>query len=175
MAIDPTNRLPSPSTGIQTPAVAPKPTASFFRTLMSDLNPLQYIPVVGAIYRAVTGDQGDPNLRFVASLGTSFAIGGPIGVGITIAEKITGIDPEAIGRHLFSALFHPAASSASPSASEPGPAHAAPLPAAARPWSSGELAAYGIRQETGGELAAGSLTGADILNTLELRRLSGVA
>ena len=90
---------------------AAKPPAStsgggrVFHELLSDINPLQYIPVIGSIYRAITGDEGNLTMRFVASLGTSFALGGPIGVAITVGEKIAGIDPERavldVARHLF--------------------------------------------------------------------------
>jgi hypothetical protein len=97
-----------------------------FRTLLSDLNPLQYIPVVGALYRAATGDEGNPTLRFVASLGTSFALGGPVGVGITVAEKVTGFDPERIVRSLLGHLFHHPAPATAPAASSPAAAPATP-------------------------------------------------
>ncbi len=141
-----------------------------FRTLLSDLNPLQYIPVVGALYRAATGDEGNPTLRFVASLGTSFALGGPVGVGITVAEKVTGFDPERIVRSLLGHLFHHPAPATAPAASSPAaapPTAVATAVAAApaepgRPWTSAELAAY----------APTGVGEADRLNGLELQRLS---
>ena len=169
------------------PAVTPAPAAASrggfsFHTLLADLNPLQYIPVVGAIYRAVTGDQGNADLRFAASLGTSFVLGGPIGVGVTIGEKVLGIDPEKIGRSLFASLFHkspaPASAGTTGTAATTGAAAAGTLTASAagsstaRAWSVGELAAYGISKTASGELAAGTVTGSDVLNTLELHRLS---
>ncbi len=130
-----------------------------FHELMSDLNPLQYIPVVGTIYRAITGDQGNPNLRFAASLGTSFALGGPIGLAITAGEKIAGIDPEKAVLNAARHLFHlgrtePADPSATPAAPAGGAA-----PVAAPP---SELAfALNTRAMS-----------ADDLNGLELQRLS---
>jgi hypothetical protein len=137
-----------------------------FRTLLSDLNPLQYIPVVGALYRAATGDEGNPTLRFVASLGTSFALGGPVGVGITVAEKVTGFDPERIVRSLLGHLFHHPAPATAPAASSPAAAPATTVAAAPaeprRPWTSAELAAY----------APTGVGEADRLNGLELQRLS---
>jgi hypothetical protein len=198
-------------------ATSTAPSGGFsLRTLLSDLNPLQYIPVVGAVYRAVTGDEGNADLRFVASLGTSFALGGPVGVGITVAEKVTGIDPETIGRRLLSGLLHhapkPAASPATPpadpstalaSAATPGATPAAttgtrtattagttaalpPTAAAtrlaadlsagtsgARAWTPEELSAYGVKRTADNGLSAGGLSSADVLNTLELHRLSG--
>lgn len=190
------------------PAAVPQGGATthpgFFRSLLSDLNPLQYIPVVGPIYRAITGDEGNPDLRFVASLGTSFALGGPVGVGITVAEKVTGIDPESIGRHLLNRLFHPAAKPATgaatpsstatstpaqpatrqpatvrPASGTDGTALANALPAGqspgqsgARAWTADELTAYGVKRTADNTLVAGGLSSADVLNTLELHRLS---
>ena len=127
-----------------------------FHELLSDLNPLQYIPVIGTIYRAITGDQGNPTLRFVASLGTSFALGGPIGIAITAGEKLAGIDPEQavlnVARHLFH-LGHddPAAEAPAALANLAAPA-AAPEPALAFAVNSRNLSA-------------------DDLNGMELQRL----
>ena len=145
-----------PATG--TSAAAKSGHGGLFHTLMSDLNPLQYIPVVGTIYRAITGDQGNPDLRFVASLGTSFALGGPIGLAITAGEKIAGIDPEkavmSAARHLFHLGHAEPAGTAAPAAPAGG---ALPAPAP-----SSELAfAFNTRAMS-----------ADDLNGLELQRLS---
>ena len=166
MAIDQTTQAAvTASSGPSGSGTPPSSGGLSFRTLLSDLNPLQYIPGVGAIYRAITGDEGNPTLRFVASLGTSFALGGPVGVGITIAEKVTGFDPEKIGRHLLASLFHPSATGTATPAAPAGTS-------AARPWTAQELAAYGVRSGQDHELAAGSLSSADVLNTLELHRLA---
>ncbi len=171
------------TTGVSaTAAVAAAPAATgaatagssghFFRDLLSDLNPLQYIPGVGAIYRAITGDEGNADLRFVASLGTSFALGGPVGVGITVAEKVTGFDPEKIGRHWLSSLLHPGRTTPAAAPADASPAGGGVRSPAARPWSAEELAAYGVKSQGDGELGAGQLGSADVLNTLELRRLA---
>ena len=136
---------------------AAKPPAStlsgggFFHELLSDINPLQYIPLVGTIYRAITGDEGNPTMRFVASLGTSFALGGPIGVAITVGEKIVGIDPERavmdVARHLFH-LGH------------------------AEPGASATLVAVGPAEASGLAFAINTQGMiADDLNGLELQRL----
>jgi len=67
-----------------------------FREILSALNPLQYIPVIGTIYRAVTGDQIPEPLRRIGTLVASFLMGGPVGalidVGVFAAEKMTGFD-----------------------------------------------------------------------------------
>jgi hypothetical protein len=71
-----------------------------FHDVLSALNPLQYLPVVGTIYRAVTGDVIPEGLRRLGSMLVSGLLGGPIGLGIniatTLAEKASGIDPEKI-------------------------------------------------------------------------------
>ena len=200
MAIDGTIRASAvPAIPAATPQGAATPHPGFFRSLLSDLNPLQYIPVVGPIYRAITGDEGNPDLRFVASLGTSFALGGPVGVGITVAEKVTGIDPESIARHLLARLFHPAAKPAAGTAAPPSAATSTPAQPAtgqpandtagtalanglsagqsagqlgARAWTADELTAYGVKRTADNALVAGGLSSADVLNTLELHRLS---
>ncbi len=63
-----------------------------FANLLDVVNPLQHIPVVGSIYRAVTGDQISPGARIAG--GTLF--GGPIGFAAAVAnlvvEDAAGID-----------------------------------------------------------------------------------
>ena len=134
-----------------------KAAPDLFHEVLSDLNPLQYIPVVGTIYRAITGDMGSPALRFVASLGTSFAIGGPIGIAITAGEKLVGIDPERMVLDAARQLFHLGhADAASPA---PG-AGAKPQPAG--PAAPQLAFAVGSRSVS-----------ADDLNMMELQRLNG--
>jgi hypothetical protein len=73
-----------------------------FREVLSALNPLQYIPVIGTIYRAVTGDQIPEPLRRIGTLVASFLMGGPVGalinLGVFAAEKITGFDIDKTGQ-----------------------------------------------------------------------------
>lgn len=147
-----------PSSAISHPAAASSVLqrshgGGLFHELLSDLNPLQYIPVVGTIYRAVTGDQGNPTLRFAASLGTSFALGGPIGIAVTAGEKLAGIDPERMVLNAARHLFHLGHAEAAPA----GPAAPASPP-----------------QPGGSELAFAAddrSMSADDLNRLELQRL----
>src|SRR6201999_1667017 len=98
-----------------------------FHDVLSALNPLQYLPVVGTIYRAVTGDVIPEGLRQAGSMLVSGLMGGPIGLGIniatTLAEKATGIDPEQIA----AAALHPSSpAAAAPAIVEATPAAAAP-------------------------------------------------
>jgi hypothetical protein len=152
-----------------------------FHDILSALNPLQYLPVVGTIYRAITGDQIPELLRRAGSLVVSTLLGGPIGaitnIATTIIEKITGIDIDktmqaALGGHK---------SETAPSPSTPATAEAATAllqvpsaPAAdtaGKPWSPAQLAAYGVSTAKDGTLTKGDVTGADVLNTLELKRI----
>ncbi|MFM8988916.1 MAG: hypothetical protein ACKOUS_04480, partial [Alphaproteobacteria bacterium] len=64
-----------------------------FRDLLASLNPLQHIPVIGAIYRHVTGEKAHPAAQVVGGL----VFGGPIGMmlaalGATV-EQATGKSP----------------------------------------------------------------------------------
>jgi hypothetical protein len=171
------NSAPAPTTPI-----ANEHHGFGFRDLLSALNPLQYLPVVGTIYRAATGDVIPEPLRRLGSLLVSGLLGGPVGVAIslasTVAEKITGIDPEKIvGAHFNTA---PPVSSAAPPvvAAQPrlatiAPASSAtPTPSASfrLAMSPAQLAAYGVRVDRSGNLRRGDVSGADVLNDLELAR-----
>ncbi len=105
-------------TPLDTPRVQPKATAPqagsagkshglfgedgfSFWDLLDIVNPLQHIPVVSTIYRAVTGDKIDPGARIAG--GTLF--GGPIGMALSLVsamvEEGTGKDP---GEHALAML-----------------------------------------------------------------------
>ena len=76
-----------------------------FHDVLSILNPLQYLPGIGTLYRAVTGDQIPEAARRIGSLIFSALIGGPIGVvtniAMTIVEKATGIDLDRTAQALL--------------------------------------------------------------------------
>lgn len=158
-----------------TPA-APAPAANgrglSFHEFLSELNPLQYIPVVGTIYRAVTGDTIPESARAVGSLVVSGLTGGPIGMAMNVAllglEKATGFDPEQVGTRLLASIG--IGHSETP---DPTVATAAAVPAAtsdaapATAWSPSQLSAYGITMDAG-TLTRGGVTGSDVLNDLVL-------
>ncbi len=135
-----------------------------FGEVLSCLNPLQYLPVVGTIYRAVTGDTIPEPIREAGSLVVSGLTGGPVGVatslGMDLAERALGIDTEAIGQHVlaFLGIGHGAPHAAAPAAGPP-PAALATAAGAVTPFTAAELAAA-----PGGS--------ADALNGLELGRLA---
>ena len=193
VAAPPSSTAPQP--------VAPPPAAEHhvsFHEVLSALNPLQYLPVIGTIYRALTGDQIPEPVRRVGSLVASFLIGGPIGAAVNVvmvaAEKITGVDIDATGQSLVKGNGVGGLPSAVPPVG-PAPAGSAPLlaaspapspgsaramrssaPAPALPpvdvaWSPVQLAAYGVSTALDGSLRLGALSGADVLNSLELSRL----
>jgi hypothetical protein len=101
-------------------------------------------------------------------------LGGPIGlignIAATIAEKITGIDPEAVVAAHFNATSPAAATRAGTPAE--APASATTVRPAMTPQ---QLAAYGVRVEASGTLRLGDAEGADVLNTIQLVRLKEAA
>jgi hypothetical protein len=143
-----------------------------FREFLSELNPLQYIPVVGSLYRAVTGDTIPETAREAGSLVVSGLTGGPIGVAINLvalaAEKITGFDPEKIETSVLAGLGIGHSAAAAHVAAVPAHPHEAKSAA----WSHAQLAAYGVTTTAGGTLRHGNMEGSDVLNSLELARIA---
>ncbi len=158
------------------------PDGEMFHEVLSALNPLQYLPVVGTIYRAVTGDTIPEPVRDIGSLALSGLMGGPIGIavnlGLLACEKLTGIDPEEIGQHLLASLhLTPHEASHSEAVQVAQTATAAPVadvgvPAPSLGWSPAALAAYGVSQTSDGTLSRGDLRGADVLNEMEIARIN---
>jgi len=153
-----------------------------FHDILHALNPLQYIPVVGTIYRAVTGDQIPELLRRGGSLLVSTLMGGPVGaitnIATTILEKITGFDIDktmqtAMGGHTSAAPSPTSAPATTDSATAllQLPPAVAVADMASKPLSSAQLAAYGVGTSKDGTMTMGAVSGADVLNTLELKRV----
>lgn len=99
----------------------PAPSADFsFSDFLDVINPLQHIPVVSSIYRAITGDTISPTANVMGSA----LFGGPVGALAAAAtemfSEMTGGSPE---EHLVAMLD-------GESAGDPG---AAPQPAQAAP------------------------------------------
>ncbi len=192
-------------------AMAPAPRAAdtdgsdlSFGEILSDINPLQYLPVVGTIYRAVTGDTIPKGLREAGSIAVSGLIGGPVGIATSLAtlgfEKLTGLDFEAIAQSVLASIGSEVAgggatavansatqpAAAPPTTGLPTAAVASPgtaatsapsveVPSAGQAWSPAQLAAYGVVTLPGGVLQQGALRGADVLNALQLGSLQPVA
>jgi hypothetical protein len=165
----------NPPTAAQPAKAVAKDNRSYgFHDLLSAMNPLQYLPVVGTLYRAITGDVIPEALRRIGSLVVSRLLGGPIGlvgsIAATIAEKVTDIDLEAVVAAQFKATS-PAAAAHAEIPSD-APASATTAQPAMIPH---QLAAYGVRWDAGGTLKLGDVGGADVLNTIQLARLDEAA
>ncbi len=136
-----------------------------FGEFLSCLNPLQYIPVVGAIYRSVTGDTIPETVREAGSLVVSGLTGGPIGVAMSIGtdlvERAVGFDQEKFSQQLLASIGigHGAATTATtvnpPTAASSGVSLAA-LQTQAAPFA----------------IPKGTAADADTLNGMELARLA---
>ncbi len=100
-----TASLPSAAGGASAPAAKAEAHGITFHELLADLNPLQHIPVVGTIYRAITGDEIPDTARNIGSLVVGGIMGGPMGLVGNIAllafRKLTGIDVDRIGQDLL--------------------------------------------------------------------------
>ncbi len=168
---------PQPSTTTLVVKAPAAPHHGGFREFLSELNPLQYIPVIGTIYRAVTGDTIPETAREAGSLVVSGLTGGPIGVavnlGTLVAEKITGIDPEKLGGDVLAKIGIGGPSAAAiPTPAVPAPAATHHAAAQAKAWSPAQLTAYGVHTSAAGDLQRGAVSGSDVLNDLELARHS---
>jgi hypothetical protein len=175
---------PAQPAGQPAPGAAHETSSLSFLDLLSSFNPLQYIPVVGPLYRAITGDRGNEGLRDAGSLAIGGAMGGPIGVAVSfgtmLVEKISGFGPDWLGERAMAELGlaadapPPVAAVASAplvaEAARAPPAAAPPPPVAAVPLTPAQLAAYGVRRGSDGSLRMGNLEGADVLNAIELTR-----
>lgn len=76
-----------------------------FKDLLDIVNPLQHIPVVGSIYRYLTGDEPSGGARIV---GDSI-YGGPIGFGVSVVSTafLTDSKGEDMGEQLLADVFGP--------------------------------------------------------------------
>jgi hypothetical protein len=167
VATAPSAPVPAPS---GQPAAAHDTT---FHDVLSALNPLQYLPVIGTIYRALTGDDIAEPIRRVGSAIASALIGGPVGLvvnlAMVVAEKASGLDLDHAGQALIASV----SGSGAAAAATPPPAEPAAVAETRQAWSRTQLAAYGIATRADGMPENGTLSDADLLNSLELGRIRG--
>jgi hypothetical protein len=150
-----------------------------FHELLSELNPLQYLPVIGTLFRALTGDTIPQPALETGSLVVSGLLAGPIGVAMNLGalavEKVTGIDPEKIEEKMLASIGIGNKSSVEVATAVNLPAAAATRDEAAAQsamaWSPAQLAAYKVTTTQTGDIAQGNLQGSDVLNGLELARI----
>ncbi len=95
------------------PAALPSETAAdahetTFRDVLSALNPLQYLPVVGTIYRAITGDSPPEALRVVGSMIVGGLMGGPFGVALSavsnLVQHVGGFDLDHMAHDMMASI-----------------------------------------------------------------------
>lgn len=102
-----------------------------FWDLLDAVNPLQHIPVIGTLYRNITGDTIQPAARAVGGILYGGPIGGLAAVANAVVEQINGKD---IGDQVMASLGlgaddHPAASPDAGAVKTGSPAVVAGLPA----------------------------------------------
>lgn len=76
-----------------------------FKDLLDIVNPLQHIPVVGSVYRYLTGDEPSGGARIV---GDSI-YGGPIGFGVSVVSTafLTNSKGQDLGERVLADVFGP--------------------------------------------------------------------
>jgi hypothetical protein len=96
MEISATSRFDAPAAPASRPADRDDAPGFGFRDLLGALNPLQNLPLVGSVYRQVTGDKIHPAAQVVGGL----IFGGPIGMFVSVIsaafEQATGKAPLAM-------------------------------------------------------------------------------
>ena len=91
----PQHRLPSDGAGPIGPDQHwPQPAQTSFGEVLGALNPLQHLPGVGMIYRAVTGETIAPALRIAGAA----VVGGPVGLAgavlMGLVEELFHLGPD---------------------------------------------------------------------------------
>jgi len=127
----------SPTESLTVTGQAPAPKSHFwagtsfsFHDLLDTINPLQHLPIIAPIYRAITGD----TIGNVARVVGDGLFGGPIGAASGAVEvAVVETTGEDIGQHLIDIFTggKSSGSGAAPAMSQPSPAPAASAPAAA--------------------------------------------
>jgi hypothetical protein len=158
----------------------PMPVEISFGDLLANLNPLHHIPVVGWVYRQITGESVNPAFRALGG----FLLGGPIGAIVAavgaLAESLFSDSPDAAAGGAVAAAPVPAPA-AGASASAPAPAAEPPLAErlGARSYPGPDGAAVSLVAHTSGpaeppDFAERMMRGLDAYErTLRLRRDQG--
>ncbi|HWE73821.1 MAG TPA: hypothetical protein VG328_11725 [Stellaceae bacterium] len=94
-----------------------------FKDLLDIVNPLQHLPVVGSVYRYLTGDEPSVGTRIIGDA----LYGGPIGFGVSVASNalLTTRDGKDVGERMLADVFgsrdHDSAAPQVATAAEPMP------------------------------------------------------
>lgn len=89
-----------------------------FNDFLDIFNPLQHIPVVGTLYRAITGDTVSPSARVMGGALYGGPVGAVAGMVSAVGEQTTGADP---GRQLLGAMQSPTATAPATTPTPPPP------------------------------------------------------
>src|SRR5215469_18139730 len=101
-----------------------------FKDLLDIVNPLQHLPIVGSVYRYLTGDEPSGGARIVGDA----IYGGPIGFGVgVVTTMLTDEDGRDLGERTLAAVFGPRGDSAAPTAVAQGNGNPPPAPAQSTP------------------------------------------
>ena len=148
-----------------------------FGEVLSCLNPLQYVPVVGMIYRAVTGDTIPDGVREVGSLVFSGLTSGPVGIGISLgvgaAERLVGFDEEKFGQKVLASIGVGHSGEGGTKAAGGGSEVAAAFASGA--FKSGAFKSGAFSAAELAPYAGQGLTESDALNAAELGRVATAA
>ncbi len=127
----------SPTESLTVTGQAPAPKSHFwagssfsFHDLLDTINPLQHLPIIAPIYRAITGD----TIGNVARVVGDGLFGGPIGAASGAVEvAVIETTGEDIGQHVIDIFTggKSSGSTAAPAKSQPSPAPVASPPASA--------------------------------------------
>lgn len=101
-----------------------------FWDVLDIVNPLQHIPIVNSIYRAVTGDQIKPAMQIAGGALFGGVIGGAVAIANAVVEEVSG---DSITGHIVSGLGFgddKTAVAQAPAAAQPGQNAAASMAAA---------------------------------------------
>lgn len=101
-----------------------------FKDILDIINPLQHLPIIGSIYRYLTGDEPSGGARIVGDA----LYGGPIGFGVgVVSTLLTDSDGRDLGERTLAAVFGPRNGDsegpvlATPAATTPQTAQAQPV------------------------------------------------
>jgi hypothetical protein len=96
----PVNAEPGPPRSSAADKTCPE-TSFSFRDLLDIINPLHHIPIIGNIYRAVTGDEIKAPARIIGGGIFGGIIGAVVGIVNAVISKVTGKD---VGEHVMAAF-----------------------------------------------------------------------
>jgi hypothetical protein len=114
-----------------------------FKDLLDIVNPLQHLPVIGSVYRYLSGDEPSGGARIIGDT----LYGGPIGFGVSVVSTamLTDSNDHDVGERMLADVFGPrdgsapaatAVAAAQPAATSAQPLQMAALGAGAGPSAS---------------------------------------